>query len=607
MDRELIIQTLKNACDDRNLRFQVITEDSLWHIYINRKTDRIPDYSLLSATIEKAIARLNIPDLEGLWLYSRVLGEIEPDWQTFIELNLFPTTLGESQRLTDTPLKDSSLAAIKTENQESTAIESEDLIQNVDSDFSNEESEVSQDFTLSSYCFIQNQGLLSSSLLPPQLKIAKIVQFLHNLPDYAQQQTLPLLQTYFQRRKLPDISDLTVGIQNWFKQITDLSQPETRKAAIWLSRYCFEPEATMSQIQSVLDAEAVKAAAQAEAQIAEPSNMSELSNESEVISSSNSDTLYRRRHQLDPRNEDIDRSILHNKILLIPAAWIAATLICIVLGINVVRSSPEMATICQNFPGSPHYCKLAVSLVGEKKMEAVLNQTSTYAFTSKQKQLSVYACQRYANVKAGIPFKDADPRDTPAISTSGETVLSNIYVVTSKQNNFRKEGEATVRVGCAYASGENEKFPVLLASDTIPNNWPQESYQGNSLNLSPQSFGIFSFFIFYGVNTIFAAVGIFLAAAFGLGIKVNQLQTIYLAAVILGFMEAAVANLPIFGFVANVALQTLALGMTSIFVRGFKIDWSLGSKIIAAGAVTVMGTNWVLRWLFYLFLYSFVD
>jgi hypothetical protein len=590
MDRELIIQTLKNACNDRDLRFQVITEESVWHVYINRKTDRIPDYSLLSVTIKNAIASLNIPDLEGLWLYSRFLGKIEPDWQTFIELNSFPTTLGASTQLTDHTLRDSSVAAIAREESS----------QDVDSDFRNEEAEVAQDFTLSSYCFIYNQGLLSSPLLPPQLKIAKIVQFLHNLPDYAQQQTLPVLEIYFQRGKLPDISDLTVGIQNWFKQITDLSQPESRKAAIWLSRYCFEPEATMSQIQSVLDAEAAKAAAQAEAQIAEPSDIQEFSRESEVISPSNSDTLYRRRHQLD-------RSILHNKILLIPLAWIAATLIFIVLGINVVRSSPEMATICQNSPGSPHYCKLAVALVGEKKMEAVLNQSSTYTFTSRQKRLSVYACQRYANVKAGIPFKDTDPKNTPAISTSGETVLSNIYVVTSKQNNFHQEEEATVRVGCVYASGENEKFPVLLASDTIPNNWPQETYRGNNLNLSPQSFGIFSFLIFCGVNTVFAGVGIFLAAAFGLGIKVNQLQTLYLAAVVLGFMEAAVANLPIFGFVANVALQTLTLGMTSIFVRGFKIDWSLGYKIIAAGAVTVMGTNWVLRWLFYLFLYSFVN
>lgn len=613
MDRELIIQALDNAYQDQDLRFQVVTEASLLHIYINRKTERIPDYSVLSETIEQAIAALNIPDLEGLWLYSRILGEIEPDWRTYVELISFPTTIGELQQPIEVP-KSEPPPEVEAETDKSSEVVEVNSETEVKSDSSTEtgqdDAPLSEGFNLSSYCFIRNQGLLSNQLLPPQLKIAKIVRFLHNLPDYAKQETLPLLQEYFKRRKLPDISNLSIGIQKWFGQIKALNEPDTRKAAIWLSRYCREPDSTMSQIQTVFDAEAAEAKAMAEAEAKakiEALNSPETLNESDVIPLSNNQNLARPSNLLDERNQQTSGLRIKKNILLISIGWIVATLIFVVLGIYSTSSPPGMSSICKQYPGSPSYCRLAVEIVGEKNIKKILTKPQTRSFTPKQEELAAYACQRYANVKAGIPLKDDATQDTPPVSSLGNKVLSNIYVVTVKQNNFRQQGKARIRVGCVYESGKNEKFPILLASDTIPNNWPEEPYQGSKVNLSVQSFGIFSLLIFFGISTIFAAVGISIAAAFGLGIQVNQLQTIYLAAVILSLMESSVVNLPIYSFVTSVALQSLALGITSIFIKGFKINWTLGYKVIAAGAVAVMGTTLVLRWLFYLFLYSLIN
>ena len=606
MDRELIIQTLDAACKEKNFRFQVITEPSLLHIYINRKRDRLPDYAVLSETIKNAVLDLNFPDLEGLWLYSRIRGEIEPDWDTFIELVPCPVTIGEAPDSIANSKCNSPPAAIEkvafpeienvSANSEPEPNDEEDIA---------EEEMISEGSRFASYCFIANKGLLANKLLPPQLKIARIVRFLHDLPEHIKPQILPLLQEYFKTGKCPDISELSIGIQNWFGQLTHLSQPETRKAAIWLSRYCFDPETTMSQIQEVFEAEAVKKKTEAKAKA--KMEIEEEEAECEIVSLDNNDVLYRRRHENEPRSRQARSLDANNNILLLPMAWIIATLIFVILGVNIASSPAGMSSICQQYSGSVSYCQLAVNLTGEKNIDKVLTKTDTRSFTTRQEELGAYACQRYANVKAGVPFKDADPQDTPAISSKGQKVLNNLYAVTATQKNFRPEGNAKVRVGCVYASDRSEKFPVLLASDTIPNNWPQETYQPSQVALSPQSFSFFWLPIFLGISTIFATVGISIAAAFGLGFRVDRLQTIYIAALILSIVESATVDLPVFGLAANVALQSLALGITSMFIKGFKIDWTMGYKVVAAGAVAIMGTKWVMRWIFYLLLYSLLN
>ena len=100
MDSELILQTLNNACQYDNLNFQIILRESILHIYINRKVDSEIDYTKLIKDISDALIKLDA-SWQGFWLYSRVMGQIEPDWQTYVELsnNIFDPLIEQTENL----------------------------------------------------------------------------------------------------------------------------------------------------------------------------------------------------------------------------------------------------------------------------------------------------------------------------------------------------------------------------------------------------------------------------------------------------------------------------------------------------------------------------
>lgn len=566
MDEKLIIQALKSACVGENLRFQVIVKKSKLYIYINRKADKQLDYNLLTATISEAIANLKFDSLQGLWLYSRILGEIAPDWQTFIK---FP--LPESESVQEAEVIEDKF----TQNEKAAAI-------------------ITQDKNINSYCFIHNKTLLSSELLPPQLEIARIVQFFHYLSDINKQLILPLLDKYFRSAHSPDIKDFSVGIQQWFRQIRELNDDKTRKLAIWLSRYCFDTTATMSQVEAAIERE-IEREKEATPELEELESDIETNTQYSFTPSHNislSDS-----NMLDDENGENSKKIVLPpavKKLLLPLGWILVTLIFILLGIHTAKSSvfisEQTPAICQNITGSSDRCRLAVNLVGEAKLNKTLKTTKL--LTPSTETASLYGCQRYANVKAGVPFSNVNPNRTPVISDYGEKILPNVYLVDVRQNNFQA-GEATIRVACVYTSGKDEISPVLLAADLIPNNWPQEAY-GSNLTKSTVSFGFYDFLIKLGLYPIFTAIGIAIASGFNLGIKVSKSQTIYIVALILGIVQLITGQLPFLGLIANLAIPSLITLAIAFLIKDFTINWSAGYLWVAAGTLTIVATRFIL-------------
>ena len=81
-----IIQALANASADETLRWQIIIQDHTLHVYINRPTEASLDYPPLKQKIYTAIADLCPRQFQRIWLHCRVLGEIEPDWQSVLEV-----------------------------------------------------------------------------------------------------------------------------------------------------------------------------------------------------------------------------------------------------------------------------------------------------------------------------------------------------------------------------------------------------------------------------------------------------------------------------------------------------------------------------------------
>lgn len=642
MDRELIVQAVENAYAKNDLRFQVIWHKSRLHIYINRAADNILDYAALTETIEIAIANLRIYELEGFWLYSRVIGEVEPDWQTYVEINIFPTTIGEpriaavlSEHLEAMPSDSLTIATetltnnddVETEKLLVTALkEDEQLDSVIDSDVSNQldashelensqldsvipshfsnELDDSQNFFLedtmkslglSSYCFIYNKSLLEGELLPPTLEIARIVRFFHNLPTVTKHQVLPIIDDYFRQAKSPDTKNFSVGVQQWFEQITRLQSDQVRKASIWLSRYCLNSEETMYEVQSVLDTEAARShAANIQANLA---------------------------RQADTKDENVDddkpiylrileqlQTLFHNKIVL-PILWTSITALVILLGIyhanSSVFTSDKIPAICQKAIGSPNYCKLAVDLTGEKTFEKIVKTSpSDLAFTPDLEELAISRCERYANVKAGIPIEDADPKQHPVLSSSGERVFPNIFVTEAQQKNQESGEQNTVRVGCVYSNSTHEILPV---SDIIPHNWPQESYQRTVAKAPAITFGFYHILILLGLNTWLSAMGIVVANMFGLGIRVASPPGIYLTAIALGVVVSLVSYLPIFNLVASIALQCLTLVLANSFIQGFKIQWQANIMTIAMGASVIVVATSLFYWLFIEFIYLFIS
>ncbi len=625
MDRELIIQALKSTCGNKNFRFQVLEQNSKLHIYVNHKTDKHPDYLLLTDLVTKAIASLPLDSWKGVWLYSRKLGDIEPKWQTYVEfplkinsddLNTFANSQeGNTDRVSNpgivyqTPLPEVNIFAPKLTEAIEIIDDSESLVEqdstgNTDlldktgmihkaflpeeeiDTFAHrliEETDTtdSDKINLTQYCFITNQKLLTSDILAPDKDTIRLVKFFHHLSDNNKQKILPALDNYFKLAKIPDTDKLSVALQNWLKQIAELDDEHRRTAEIWLSRYCFDRDATLNEFKTVADKNAVITAKKKKTQSNTEYNFTPA-----IPDSSNGDDFHQQKFKLS--------SVIRKFIL--PFIWTLATLIFLILGIyttNLPTTSQAIPSICNSTIGSPNYCRLAVNLAGEKAIKQ--SSSGIFPLTKITETSANYGCQRYANVKAGI-VGNIDPRQIPVVSSSEAKILPRIYVVEAQQKNVGQSDN--VRVGCVYAAGQTERSPKLLAADIIPNNWPREHYQPHPKSGSNISFGFYTNIVNLGLYTIFYAIGIAIASKLNLGIKINQIQTIYLVAVILAMVQLFVGKLPVFNLIASTMLPTLAVLSLSMVIKDFKIDRSYGYPLVATGILVIIAVQFLLYGVF---------
>ena len=647
MDRELIVQALKNSCGNKNLKFQVVVRQDQLYIYINRRGNYQPNYLLLEENITAAIASLAWDNLDGVWLYSRPLGKIEPDWQTFIELpnqvtcgndNTFAQTedlesdvelanfefpydnsTGNTELLHNTGmihkniLKESEISFVTTSNEEvepldlSTQdfaefeIEPEDSTG--DTGFLNDTGFVhgsplkEEDFnslatgltkpiklnSLNQYCFVTNENLLTGEVTPPNKEIMRLVKFFHHLSDSQRFELLPILDNYFKRGKIFHLEDQSTTVQNWLKQISELNDEDHHVAAIWLSRYCASGSSTLEEFKTIAANEAANTVNEKA-----PNLATEYS-----FTPANTKTTKSRKNEALKSSKPKFKLPPVVKKLFVPAAWILATVVLLNLGIvsnnsvNVVGDQQILA-LCNSSLGSPEYCRLAVNLAGAKTIER--SPQRSFPLTEVTETIANYGCQRYVNLKAGIPFDKIAPEITPVISSTGEKIFPHIYVVEAQQKNFQRLGNT--KVGCVYTIGKGQRSPKKLAADVIPLGLPNQQYQQPKTNLA---FGRYTKPINLGLYTIFAALGIAIAAWLNIGIKIKQPSTIYLVALILGIAQLIATSLPFFSLLATIALPILAILTVSLTIKNFQLDWSRGYPLIATSILIVI----TVQFLFY--------
>ena len=267
MTEEQILKAIANACEDDTLRFQIIIQDGVLYVYINRPVKAELDYQELESKIQAAIDNTNL-DFREIALYSRVLGEIEPDWQSVPDkasrldsgqISSMMEAITDAVKATNSIVERIERELNVPESFAEPVNDFEELPTTADDGNSNFDSSTIRSIDrairkldLNQYCFIRNQRLLYSVLSPPKENIAQLVNIFHLFEQSIQRSQLPILEQYFERSVMPDLDSFDPEVQSWWTAIIMLDSDQKRQLAIWLSRYCMHPEQTSSTVREVL-------------------------------------------------------------------------------------------------------------------------------------------------------------------------------------------------------------------------------------------------------------------------------------------------------------------------------------------------------------------
>jgi len=341
MIEEQIINAIADACKDDRLRYQIIIRNTVLHIYINRPTKVNLDYQRLKQQIYAVIANLSHVKFSQIWFYSRILGEIEPDWQSVLEIeasNLAADEMVSMVRTITTAVDATNLVVDKIEHEleisesfiadyqidfedlPSTGVDAEDLWDLSESELTelledsvqqfNRRAEIIPD--LSQYCFIRNRRLLYAVLDSPWSKIAQLINQFDQLDQLSKRSQLPILETYFEEFINPEIRNFEPEVQAWWQEVQSLDSDNRHKLAIWLSRYCLNVEQTRATIKKVLTTQVTSPQAkQSKLEIEATANVSSPPNEDFQTSSS---------QQLPDQIQDSDISNSKGKLGLFRSA-----------------------------------------------------------------------------------------------------------------------------------------------------------------------------------------------------------------------------------------------------------------------------------------------
>ncbi|MCS6782557.1 MAG: hypothetical protein NZ482_05180 [Gloeomargarita sp. SKYG98] len=129
-------------------------------------------------------------------------------------------------------------------------------------------------FTLSKYCFTRNRSLLTASLPSPKLSIAELIRDFHGFTDTEKQAILEELGKFLRNPDAVNTQTWSETMRAWLGRARSFSDEDMRSFAIWMSRYCANPEKTLETVQATIqaakEAERERRRQEREARLAEP-------------------------------------------------------------------------------------------------------------------------------------------------------------------------------------------------------------------------------------------------------------------------------------------------------------------------------------------------
>lgn len=281
MDPAEIEEKIEQCLDIPLLKIQVDWQDEDLVIVFNRPSSEHLNYKeITKKTIDK-LRSLKLPPPKQITFYSRLLGEETPDWQTTINIvppkerkptadvpesktpvSEAPPSIPEpTSNLTETalkpesinPLTEPSLTSEPTSTLTELASKSESINPLTEPSLASEPTSTPTQPKLSDFCFIRNKALVKADLPPPNPKVAENVQFFHQLDEKIQLELAPILEDFFKNPDKTSLISVPVELRSWFENLKKLADDDFRSQGIWLSRYCYNPEQTMTTINHLFD------------------------------------------------------------------------------------------------------------------------------------------------------------------------------------------------------------------------------------------------------------------------------------------------------------------------------------------------------------------
>ena len=503
---------------------------------------------------------------------------------------------------------------------------------------------------LSEHCLIRNRSLLSGDLTPPAKAVTRLIVSFAALPDVQKLAVLPrLTQLLRQPEPLPGNEALEAGARAWIIEVLALDGNGLRQLSIWVSRYCVHPAETVKQLSPAVDEG-----------LANADDLSEPLAPSRPVGTAVSPAVSSviaaqaaRAEQLRSPETMLDQNSWLS-VWVIPVAWALCLMVVVTLGIQSANRTNFSFPICEQAGQltvrSTAECTLAVQLVGSEKSMADTIKAAV-PLAPAVKAAAAKNCSSYAKAHVisalkidGLapPLAEDVSENAVDIASSQTTEVFPGVVLTevmqarslpkidslSQIGNLSQSGallptdsaasKETMRIACvgysfapavnnpaladdASASGETQSAFKEIAADEIPAAWPAEPYdQATALNSSTENaLGVYDIFISFGANTLFTAIGVFVAVMLFSCYRCYTLTGVYQVAAVLGAVETVVYMIPNVGLFLSLPLGVAAIGLASRLVKDFNIDWTEGYKSLARGAITIVAIRYVFSWLMY--------
>lgn len=236
------------------LQIQVVWQDDDLVVVFNRPAADHLEYNQMTKQTVKLLQDLKVPAPQRLIFYSRILGQEEPDWDKIVKVKKAgvskPTAAEEELTVLqaeEKPVPTQVVSPNKPKRKEKptpTPIKEE---------IKESEPIVVSPPQLSDFCFTRNKALVKAELPAPAQKVAEHIKFFHELSERVKLELAPVLEDFFKNPDKTSLVSVPKELRSWFEELKKLKDDEFRSQAIWLSRYCYNPEKTMEEVNALFE------------------------------------------------------------------------------------------------------------------------------------------------------------------------------------------------------------------------------------------------------------------------------------------------------------------------------------------------------------------